>query len=67
MENERVIMNKLDVIKAELDYIKKRIIDEDTIMDEEDYRALEEARKEFKEGRTTSLEDLKKEMKNVKH
>ena len=67
MENEQIIINKLDMIKVELDYIKKRIIDEDTIMDEEDYRALEEARKEFKEGRTTSLEDLKKEMKNVKH
>ena len=67
MENEQIIINKLDMIKVELDYIKKRIIDEDTIMDEEDYRALDEARKELKEGRTTSLENLKKEMKNVKH
>ena len=67
MENEQEIINKLDMIKVDLDYIKKRIIDEDTIMDEEDYQELEEARKEFKEGRTTSLEDLKKEMKNVKH
>ena len=55
------------MIKVELDYIKKRIIDEDTIMDEDDYQALEEARKEFNEGRTTSLENLKKEMRNVKH
>ncbi len=67
MENEQIIINKLDVIKEELDYIKRRIVDEDTIMDEEDYKALEEARKEFKEGKTTSLEDLKKEIKNVKH
>ena len=67
MENEQVIISKLDMIKAELDYIKRRIVDEDTIMDEEDYQALEEARKEFKEGNTTSLENLKKEMKDVKH
>ena len=67
MENEQIIINKLDIIKAELDYIKKRVVDEDTMMDEKDYQALEEARKEFKEGRTTSLENLKKDMKNVKH
>jgi len=42
-------------------------VDEDTLMDKDDFQALEEAREEFKQGKTTSLENLKREAKNARH
>ena len=70
MVNEaQQILKILDDIKLELDYIKKHITDIDTVLTEDDIESIEEAEKEFKEGKTTSLEDLKKElgMLNVFH
>lgn len=57
------IIEKLDLIKEEIDYIKERIVDADTILDEDDKKALQDAREEYKLGKTISLEDLKKELK----
>ena len=54
----KLILEKLDVIKEELDYIKDHMVDVDTILRADDKAALEEARKECKKGETTSLEDL---------
>ena len=56
------ILKKLDDIKSELDYIKKHIIDIDVILTEDDVESLEEAEKEFKERKTISLDNLKKEL-----
>ena len=67
MQNEQIIMNKLDVIKAELDYIKEHMVDVDTILTSEEEEILEQSIKEFKEGKTTSLEELEKERENVKY
>jgi len=58
----KMIMDKLNEIKSELDFIKKHVVDEDKVLTEDDIKSLEEARKEFKEGKTTSLENLKKEL-----
>ena len=55
------ILDKLTEIKIELDYIKGHIVD-DIILTEDDKIALVEARKEYKEGKTIKLEDLKKEI-----
>ncbi|MEK6800657.1 MAG: hypothetical protein AABY05_01880 [Nanoarchaeota archaeon] len=60
-------MNKLDVIKAELDYIKEHMVDVDTILTSEEEEILEQSIKEFKEGKTTSLEELEKERENAKY
>ena len=54
-------METLTEIKIELDYIKGHIVD-DIILTEDDKIALVEARKEYKEGKTIKLEDLKKEI-----
>ncbi|MEK6818552.1 MAG: hypothetical protein AABY10_01315, partial [Nanoarchaeota archaeon] len=57
----------LDVIKAELDYIKEHMVDVDTILTSEEEEILEQSIKEFKEGKTTSLEELEKERENAKY
>jgi len=62
MEDTKLILGKLDEIKSELDYIKDRITDIDTVMTQDDLESLEEAEKEFKEGKTTSLSKLKEEL-----
>jgi len=56
------ILEKLDDIKSELDYIKAHITDVDTILTDDDAESLKQAEREHKEGKTTSLEDLKKEL-----
>ncbi|MCH8003094.1 MAG: hypothetical protein IH934_00545 [Nanoarchaeota archaeon] len=55
VEESKIIMQKLDDIKSELDYIKNHIADVDTILTEEDIESLEEADKDFKEGKTKRL------------
>lgn len=58
----QTILKGIKEIKKNLKYIKEHMVDIDTILTKDDKRALEEARKEFKEGKTTSLEDLKKQL-----
>ncbi len=61
------VMEKLDTIKSELDFIKKHMVDADTILTSKEEERLEESLENLKEGRTTSLEEFEKEMKNVKN
>jgi len=56
------VIQKLDVIKSELDYIKEHMVDIDTILTPEEEAHLEESLRDFKVGRTTSLEAFEKEM-----
>ena len=56
MSNEtKQILDKLDEIKSELDYIRKHIVDIDTTLTEEDIESLHEAEKDLKAGRTKRL------------
>ena len=66
MENEKLIINKLDMIKVELDYIKEHMVDVDSILTAEEEEVLEQSIKEFEEGKTISLEELEKKRKNAK-
>jgi len=59
----KLVLNKLDTIKLELDFIKKNMIDADSILTEEDYQSLVEYRKEKSVGKLISHEQLKKELK----
>ncbi|MFH1916700.1 MAG: hypothetical protein ABIJ21_05525 [Nanoarchaeota archaeon] len=54
-EDTRLILEKLDSIKIELDFIKKNMIDFDSILTKDDLTALQNAEREFKEGRTKRL------------
>jgi hypothetical protein len=58
---EKQIMEKLDSIKSELDFIKEHLVD-DSILSDDDKLALEEAERDYREGKTTRLEDLEKEL-----
>ncbi|MBI2549193.1 hypothetical protein HYW21_07635 [Candidatus Woesearchaeota archaeon] len=55
MEETRLILNKLDSIKEELDYIKTHLIDPDIILTGDDLEALREAEEDLKKGRTKRL------------
>ena len=58
--NANEIMIKLARLQSDMNYVREHI--EDITLTEDDLRSLEEAEKEYKEGKTTSLEDLKKEL-----
>lgn len=62
MKSEQLILEKLEEIKKEVQEIKEHMIDIDTVLDQDDLKAIGDAEKEFKEGKTTSLEQLKKEL-----
>ena len=58
--NAKEILTRLAKLQADMDYLKEHI--EDITLTEDDLKSLEEGEKEYKEGKTTSLEDLKKEL-----
>ena len=67
-EEIKLVLEKLEDIKSELDYIKEHMVDIDTILTPEEEERLEESLTDLKECRTTPLEEFDKEMKrNVQH
>lgn len=60
--NPQEIMNKLIKLQSDVDFIKNNMVDIDCILTEEDREAIKLADKEFEEGKTTSHEELKKEL-----
>ena len=53
MENEELIINKLDVLKREIDFIKEHIID--VTLTQNDIDSLNEAEEDLRKGRTKRL------------
>ena len=49
------ILEKLEAIKLELDYIKKHMADMDTVLTDDDIESLKEAEKDLKAGKTKRL------------
>jgi len=62
-DNTKQILLKLDEIKSELDYIKEHMVDIDTILTPEEEERLDESLRDLKEGKTTSLEDFEREIR----
>lgn len=62
---ETINMNKiyeaLVELKREVDFIKNHIVDIDTILTPEENIELNKSLKELEEGKTFSLEDIKKD------
>jgi len=58
--NSQEIMEKLAKLQSDMNFVKEYI--EDFTLTAEDLEALELADKEFKEGKTISHEELKKEL-----
>ena len=61
MNSEAKILEKLEEIKAEVDYIKERL-DDDSILTEDDKIAISEAEKDRAGGKLISHEELKKQL-----
>ncbi|MEK6819373.1 MAG: hypothetical protein AABY10_05575 [Nanoarchaeota archaeon] len=53
MENEKLIMNKLDSLKREIDFIKEHIID--IALTQDDVSSMREAEEDLKKGKTKRL------------
>jgi len=53
MENEELIINKLDALKQEIDFVKEHIID--ITLTKDDINSLNEAEKDLEEGKTKRL------------
>ena len=60
--NPQEIMAKLAQLQSDMNFVKEYI--EDITLTNDDIEALENAEQEFKEGKTVSLEELEKELKN---
>ena len=58
---EQEILKELREIRHELEYIKEHMVDPDTILTADEAKDLEAALIAFKEGRTVSLKDVKKQ------
>ncbi|MBN2421839.1 hypothetical protein JXB41_01315 [Candidatus Woesearchaeota archaeon] len=56
------IADNLEAIRGDLNYIKKHMVEADSIMTEEDYEDLKEYRKEKKSGKLIAHEKVKKEI-----
>jgi hypothetical protein len=56
------ILEKLAKLQADMEVLKRNMVDPDCILTEDDLEAIEEAEKEYKEGRTICHEELKKEL-----
>ncbi len=54
------ILKKLETMKSDLDYIKGHMVDADTILTKDEENILEKGLKEYKEGKTISLDEFKK-------
>ncbi|HLG23918.1 MAG TPA: hypothetical protein VI564_03240 [Candidatus Nanoarchaeia archaeon] len=53
--DNKQIMDKLDAIQSDLDYLKKHISELDSVLTDDDVQALEEAEKDLKSGKTKRL------------
>ena len=55
-ENSKNILEELRVIREDLHYIKKHMVDIDMFLTAEEENMLDDSLKEYIEGKTTSLE-----------
>lgn len=62
MEQIAQVLEKLEEIKSEIDYIKEHMVDVDMLLTSEEEERLEESLKAHHEGKAVSLERLKKEI-----
>ena len=56
------LVEELKAIRKDLEYIKKHMFDPDTIMTLEEEKRFKTSLQELKEGKTSSLFSLKKEL-----
>lgn len=55
MMGEVDVMRKLDAIQNDIKELKKRVVDADTLLTEDDIQALDEAEKDLAQARTKRI------------
>ena len=55
MMGEADVMRKLDAIQNDIKELKKRVVDTDALLTEEDLQALDEAEEDLKQARTKQI------------
>jgi hypothetical protein len=58
----REVSDELKSLKTDVNFLKAHMVDVDSILTEEDYKDLQDYRKDKKAGNLTSHEDLTKEL-----
>ncbi|MBI4738435.1 hypothetical protein HY772_02545 [Candidatus Woesearchaeota archaeon] len=61
-ETVKGIYEELRSLREEVRFIKKHMVDADTILTHEDKTALQEAREDIKKGKTVRLDKLREEL-----
>lgn len=56
------ILEKLAKLQADMEFLKRNMVDPDCILTPEEEDRLEESLEEFRQGKTISHEQLKKEL-----
>ncbi len=54
------VYDEIKSLKEEIHFIKKHMFDSDTIISSEEEKSLHQSLKEYKEGKTKSLAEVKK-------
>jgi len=63
--NMNKVYETLVALKREVDCIKEHMVDVDSILTQRENTDLDESLKELEEGKTFSLEDIKKDRENA--
>jgi hypothetical protein len=58
----KALFDELKSMKDDISFIKEHMFDPDSIMTNEEEKSHKQAMKELKEGKTTSLSSIKKEL-----
>ena len=60
------ILRKLARLQDDMEYVKRNMVDMDCMLTPEEEKIIEVGLEEFRQGKTTSLEDFEKEMKQIR-
>jgi len=60
-----MVYKQLLALRREVDYIKEHMVDTDVTLTPEEKAELDESLEELEEGKTFSLEDIKKDRENA--
>jgi len=60
------ILKKLARLQDDMEYVKRNMVDMDCMLTPEEEKIVEIGLEEFRQGKTTSLDDFEREMRETK-